>query len=141
MLHDDQLLQAIIDNIKPLLTCTAKDNDLIISNRQCSSVRSNLARQKNSNALLLKLYTDGIGITNSIGPKKDSYKLTCFYYLLDDLPEIVRSQVDSIGLHCLCYTKHLNNDNNRRILMNVLVEDLNKLQIEDISIPRLSSRI
>ncbi|CAM2724129.1 unnamed protein product [Rotaria socialis] len=141
MLHDDQLLQAIIDNIKSLSTCTAKDKDLIISNRQCRSVRSNLVRPTNSNALLLKLYTDGIDITNPIGPKKDSHKLTCFYYLLDDLPEIVRSQVDSIGLHCLCYTKNLNNDNSRRMLMNILVEDLNKLQIEGISIPRLSSRI
>ncbi|CAF4062526.1 unnamed protein product [Rotaria magnacalcarata] len=64
MLHDDQLLQAIIDNIKSLSTCTAKDKDLIISNRQCRSVRSNLVRPTNSNALLLKLYTDA---SNEIG--------------------------------------------------------------------------
>ncbi|CAF4055395.1 unnamed protein product [Rotaria magnacalcarata] len=105
------------------------------------SVKSNLSRQTNSNSLLLKLYTDGIGITNPIGAKKDSHKFTCFYYLLDDLPDIVRSQVNSIGLHCICYTKHLNNDNNRSILMNILVEDLNKLQTEGITIPCLSSRI
>ncbi|CAF1556367.1 unnamed protein product [Rotaria magnacalcarata] len=84
---------------------------------------------------------NGIGITNPIGAKKDSHEFTCFYYLLDDLPDIVRSQVNSIGLHCICYTKHLNNDNNRSILMNILVEDLNKVQTEGITIPCLSSRI
>ncbi|CAM2701852.1 unnamed protein product [Rotaria socialis] len=141
MLQNGQLLQATIDNINSLSTRAAKDNDLILSNRQSRSVKSNLSRQTNSNSLLLKLYTDGIGITNPIGAKKDSHKFTCFYYLLDDLPDIVRSQVNSIGLHCICYTKHLNNDNNRSILMNILVEDLNKLQTEGITIPCLFSRI
>lgn len=141
MLRDSQLLQAIIDNINLLSTRAAKDNDLILFNRQGHSVASNLSRQSNSNALLLKLYTDGIGITNPIGPKKDSHKLTCFYYLLDDLPDIVRSQVNSIGLHCICYGKQLNNGNDRLILMKTLVEDLNQLQTEGITIPCLSSRI
>ncbi|CAF1288923.1 unnamed protein product [Rotaria sordida] len=141
MLQNGQLLQAIIDNINSLSTRAAKDNDLILSNRQSRSVKSNLSRQTSSNALLLKLYTDGIAITNPIGPKKDSHKFTCFYYLLDDLPDIVRSQVNSIGLHCICYTKHLKKDNDRLILMKILVEDLNKLQTEGITIPCLSSRI
>ncbi len=141
MLQNGQLMQAISDNINSLSTRATKDNDLILSNRQSRSVKSNLSRQTNSNALLLKLYTDGIAITNPIGPKKDSHKFTCFYYLLDDLPEIVRSQVNSIGLHCICYTKHLNDENSRTTLMNVLVEDLNKLQTEGITIPCLSSRI
>ncbi|CAF1438390.1 unnamed protein product, partial [Rotaria sp. Silwood1] len=97
MLQNGQLMRAIIDNINSLSTRAAKDNDLILSNRQSRSVKSNLSRQTNSNSLLLKLYTDGIGITNPIGAKKDSHKFTCFYYLLDDLPDIVRSQVNSIG--------------------------------------------
>lgn len=141
MLQNDQLLQAIIDNINSLSSRAAKDKDLILSNRQSRSVKSNLSRQGNSTSLLLKLYTDGIGITNPIGAKKDSHKLTCFYYLLEDLPDIVRSQVNSIGLHCICYTKQLNKDNDRLILMKTLVEDLNKLQTEGITIPCLSSRI
>ncbi|CAF4021138.1 unnamed protein product [Rotaria sp. Silwood2] len=99
MLQNGQLLQAIIDNINSLSTRATKGNDLILSNRQSRSVKSNLSRQTNSNALLLKLYTDCIAITNLIGPKKDSHKFTCFYYLLDDLPDIIRSQVNSIGLH------------------------------------------
>ncbi|CAF4178390.1 unnamed protein product, partial [Rotaria sp. Silwood2] len=118
MLQNGQLLQAIIDNINSLSTRATKDNDLILSNRQ-----------------------NGITITNPIGPKKDLHKLTCFYYLLDDLPDIVRSQINSIGLHCIYYTKHLNKDNSRLILMKILVEDLNKLQTEGITIPCLSSRI
>jgi hypothetical protein len=140
-LRNDQLLQAITDNINSSLTRAAKDKDLILSNRQNRSVASNLSRQTSSNALLLKLYTDGISITNPIGPKKDSHKFTCFYYLLEDLPDIVRSQVNSIGLHCICYTKHLNKETSKTNLMNILVEDLNKLQTEGITIPCISSRI
>ena len=140
-LRNGQLLQAITDNINSSLTRAAKDKDLILSNRQNHSVASNLSRQTSSNALLLKLYTDGISITNPIGPKKDSHKFTCFYYLLEDLPDIVRSQVNSTGLHCICYTKHLNKETSKTNLMNILVEDLNKLQTEGITVPCLSSRI
>jgi hypothetical protein len=141
LLQNGELLQAIIDNINSLSSRAANDNDLILSNRQSRSVKSNISHQTDSNALLLKLYTDGIGITNPIGPKKDSHKFTCFYYLLDDLPEIVRSQVNSISLHCISYTKHLDDANSRTTLLDVLVGDLNKLQTEGISIPCLSSRI
>ncbi|CAF1572606.1 unnamed protein product, partial [Adineta steineri] len=140
-LQDGQLLHAIIDNINSLSNRVAQDKDLVLSNRQGHFVKTNLYRQTNSNVLLLKLYTDGISITNPIGPHRDSHKLTCFYYLLDDLPEVIRSQVNSIGLHCICYTKQFNNDNSRTILTNVLVEDINKLQNDGITIPCLSSRI
>ncbi|CAF1297592.1 unnamed protein product [Adineta steineri] len=116
-LQDGQLLHAIIDNINSLSNRAAQDKDLVLSNRQGHFVKTNLYRQTNSNVLLLKLYTD------------------------DDLPEVIRSQVNSIGLHCICYTKHLNNDNSRTILTNVLVEDINKLQTDGITIPCLSSRI
>ena len=141
MLQNGQLLQSIFNNIKTLSIRAAADNDLILSNRQSRSAKSNMSNQKNSNVLLLKLYTDGISVTNPIGPRKDSHKFTCFYYLLDDLPEIARSQVDSIGLFCMAYTDHLNDEPNRTTLMNVLVGDLNQLQNEGITIPGLSSRI
>ena len=141
LLYSGELLNVINKNIQSLTAESDKYDDLIISNRQCRSVKSTISNSKNSNSLLLKLYTDGIGITNPIGPKKDSHKLTSFYFLLEDLPDILRSQVNLIGLHCLTYTKSLKDKKNRDILMNVLVEDLNHLQIEGITIPCISSRI
>jgi len=141
MLQNEQLLKSIIDNINSLSNYVAKDNDLILSNRQSRSIISNISRQANPNAFLLKLYTDGISITNPIGRKRDSYKFTYFYYLLDDMPQIIRSKVNSIGLFCMCYTKHLNDQNNEKILMDVLVNDLNHLQNEGITIACPSSRI
>lgn len=141
LLYSGELLNVINKNIQSLTAELDKDDDLIISNRQCRSVKSNISNSTNSNSLLLKLYTDGIGITNPIGPKKDSNKLTSFYFLLEDLPDILRSQVNLIGLHCLTYTKNLKDKKNRDILMNVLVEDLNHLQTEGITIPCISSRI
>jgi len=140
-LQNGQLLQSIIDNVNSLSSHAAKDKDLILSNRQSSSVKLNISRQKNSNTFVIKLYTDDIAITNPIGPKRDSHKFTYFYYLLDDLPEIVRSEVNLIGLFSISYTKYLNDENSRTTLMSVLVGDLNQLQAEDITIPCLSSRI
>ncbi|CAF1293238.1 unnamed protein product [Rotaria sordida] len=141
MLQNEQLLKSIIDNINSLSKYVAKDQDLILSNRQGHSIISNLSRQANPNVLLLKLYTDGISVTNPLGAKRDSHKFTCFYYLLDDMPEIIRSKVNYIGLFCMCYTKHLNDQNSRTILMDVLVNDLNMLQNEGITIACPSSRI
>jgi hypothetical protein len=141
MLRNGELIQSIMDNVHSLASRATMDKDLILSNRQCRSNRSKISHQNNSNVLLLKLYTDGIGITNPIGPKRDSHKLTCFYYLLDDLPDTVRSQVNSIGLYCIAYTKHLHDENSRDTLMNVLVRDLNQLQNEGITVPGFSSRI
>ena len=140
-LQNDQILPTIIDHINYLSNRAAEDKDLVLSNRQGHFVKTNLQRQTNSSVLLSKLYTDGISITNPLDPHKDSQKFTCFYYLLHDLPETIRSQVDCIGLHRICYTKHLNDDTSRTIVMNVLVEDLNKIQTEGITIPCLSNRI
>ena len=111
-LQNDQLLPTIIDDINYLSNRAAEDKDLVLSNRQDHFVKTNLQRQTNLNVLLFKLYIDGISITNPLGPHKDSQKFTCFYYLLDDLPETIRSQVDCIGLHRICYTKHLNDNTN-----------------------------
>lgn len=141
MLQNEQLLQSIVDHINSLSNYVTKDQDLILSNRQGRSIISNISHQQHSNVLLLKLYTDGISITNPIGAKRDFHKFTCFYYLLDNMPECIRSKVDSIGLFCICYSKHLNDQNSARILMDVLVNDLNNLQNEGITIACPSSRI
>ncbi|CAF1683485.1 unnamed protein product, partial [Rotaria magnacalcarata] len=141
MLQNETLLKSITDNINSFSNYVAKDKDLILSNRQGCCIKSNMSRRENSNVLLLKLYTDGISVTNPIGAKRDFHKFTCFYYLLDDMPETMRSKVNSIGLFCMCYSKHLNDQNNAKILMDVLVNDLNNLQNEGITIACPSSRI
>ncbi|CAF4944729.1 unnamed protein product, partial [Rotaria socialis] len=141
LLHSGELLDAINNNTQSLIIQSNKDNDLILSNRQCRSIKSNTSNRKNSDFLLLKLYSDGIGITNPIGPKKDSHKFTCFYFLLDDLPNVLRSQVNLIGLHCIAYTKHLKDKDSRDVIMNVLIQDFNQLQTQGITVPCISSRL
>ena len=141
MLENETLLKSIIDHINSLSDYVTNDKDLILSNRQGRSIISNISRQQRPNVLLLKLYTDGIPVTNPIGAKRDFHKFTCFYYLLDDMPDSIRSKVDSIGLFCMCYSKHLNDQNSAKILMDVLVNDLNSLQNEGITIACPSSRI
>ena len=141
MLQSDELLQAIRDSIESLATRSAEDPDLILSNRQSRTVVSNISSQTNSNTLLLKLYTDGIAITNPIDPKKDLHKFTCFYYMMDDLPDVIRSQVNSISLYCMACSKHLGDKSSRNILMNILVNDLNQLINEGLTVPCLSSRV
>lgn len=134
-------MQKLIDNVHILSQQTTTDNDLILSARQSHSTGQNVTLHAHPDAFLLQLYTDGIFVTNPIGPKKDMHKFTCFYYLLDDLPDVARSRVNSVGLHAICYTKSLDDEMNRLAVFDVLTRDINELQKDGISVPCLSSRI
>jgi len=126
-LNNSELIGALIDNINSMSERVTFDNDLILSARQGHSIQSNIALGVHPNAFSLQLYMDGISVTNPIGAKKESHKFTCFYYILDDLPNIVRSQVQAVALHALCYTKTLADETSRTIVFETLTRDLNTL--------------
>jgi hypothetical protein len=91
--------------------------------------------------LLLQLYSDGIAITNPLGPKKDAHKLTAFYYQIEDLPDIIRSELNMIQLHAICYTDSLESQESRKTIYHTLVNDLNELQRDGITVPTIDGRI
>ncbi|XP_065204550.1 uncharacterized protein LOC135834551 [Planococcus citri] len=59
--------------------------------------------QKFPHALRLQLYYDELEITNPLASKRGVHKLGAFYYIIQNLPDNMRSQLNSIHVLCLCY--------------------------------------
>ncbi len=87
------------------------------------------------------MYSDEVSTTNPIGPKKDEKKLLLFYYILDDLPPIIRSLLNSIGLIGICLSKLLTNPSHRRIYFEAMINDLNELQIKGLTLSTCTGRL
>ncbi|CAF0761503.1 unnamed protein product [Didymodactylos carnosus] len=102
--------------------------------RDAQQAKSNPSLQQHGDSFLLQLYTDGAGITNPIGPKKNKHKLSFYYFLFEDLPDITRSMLQSIGLVGLCYTEYLSTKLNRTKFFAPIIEDLNALQTSGLSV-------
>ncbi|CAF4321124.1 unnamed protein product, partial [Rotaria sordida] len=85
----------------------------MLTYRDGTAAKDNPSLKLYPNSFLIQLYSDGIGITNPIGPKKDEHKLTLYYFVLEDLPDLVPSMLQSIGLVGICPTKYLSLQTNR----------------------------
>ncbi|CAF4211224.1 unnamed protein product, partial [Rotaria sordida] len=120
----------IQQSIKNLLNKpdTKNDPDLMLTYRDGTAAKDNPSLKLHPNSFLIQLYSDGIGVTNPIGPKKDEHKLTLYYFVLEDLPDVIRSILQSIGLVGICPTKYLSLQTNRIKYFEPIVKDLNYLQ-------------
>ncbi|CAF0880050.1 unnamed protein product, partial [Didymodactylos carnosus] len=137
MLSKADVVESLINNLNATAKCSTADPDLMFSYRDGDQAKNNPSLQRHSNSLMFQLYTDGIGVTNPIGPKKDSHKLTVFYFLLEDLPEDVRSMLKSIILIGICYTDYLDKQSANKFF-EPIVNDLNELQTTGIRIESFS---
>ncbi|CAF1295970.1 unnamed protein product [Didymodactylos carnosus] len=63
ILCKDEMISLLVENIKQQQQQATKDKDLI---REAA-----YGQNVNTNSFLLQLYTDGVSLTNPIGPKKD----------------------------------------------------------------------
>jgi hypothetical protein len=102
LFQNEQLITLILDNVAQQRHQTQIDDDLLFSFRNGKN-----GKNVDENALLFQLYVDDVGTTNPIGPKKDNQKMTFIYFMLEDIPDIYRSQLDCINLLALCSAKHL----------------------------------
>lgn len=102
MLSDDQILLRVLDNIDQERNSVATDDDLLFSFRH-----RNFGSRIDDNSLLIQLFLDDIGVTNPIGSKKDSQKLTMVYFSLEDVPDGYRSKLHFIQLLAVCKSKSL----------------------------------
>ena len=93
LLHHQQILPLIAENIKCHRQAVENDEDLMFSLRE-----GNFGPRIDDESYLIQLYIDDIGLTNPIGPRKDLHKMTMVYFLLEDIPDKFRSQVQSINL-------------------------------------------
>ncbi|CAF4186170.1 unnamed protein product [Rotaria sordida] len=140
-LNKPDVIDLLIKNTNETILTTKKDKDLLLTYRDGTAIVSNKLFQKNKNSFLLQLYSDEVSVINPIGPKKDEKKLLLFYYILDDLPHIVRSLLNSIGLVGICLSKLLTNSTNRQIYFETMIKDLNTLQTEGLTLSTFTGRL
>ena len=93
LLRHREMLPLIAGNVNYHREAVKNDDDLMFSLRD-----SSFGSRIDDASLLIQLYVDDIGLTNPIGPRKDRHKMTMVYFLLEDIPDQFRSQVQSINL-------------------------------------------
>ncbi|CAM4781662.1 unnamed protein product [Rotaria magnacalcarata] len=141
LLNKADVITYLIDNLNDNIVQTKKDPDLMLTYRDGTGVKDNSLLKLNPNAFLIQLYSDGIGITNPIGPKKDEHKLTLYYFVIEDLPDVVRSMLQSIGLVGICCTKYLSLETNPIKYFESMINDLNHLQTTGLSVQSFNGQL
>ncbi|CAF4588292.1 unnamed protein product, partial [Didymodactylos carnosus] len=141
MLNRPDVMDMLIKNLNRITNKNSADSDLMYNYRHGSQAQQHPILKQNRDSLLFQLYTDGVGLTNPIGPKKDEHKITLIYFHLDDLPDTVRSTLKSIGLVGLCYSEILSSKVDRTKFFQPIIEDLNKLQMTGLSVPTFNGRL
>lgn len=102
LLRHREMLPLIAGNLNSHREAVKNDGDLMFSYRDGS-----FGSWIDDASLLVQLYVDDIGLTNPIGPRKDRHKMTMVYFLLEDVPDQFRSQVQSINLLAIGSTNAL----------------------------------
>ncbi|CAM4787986.1 unnamed protein product [Rotaria magnacalcarata] len=140
-LNKPDVINLLITNKNETISSTKRDTDLLLTYRDGVAASSNKLLHKNKSSFLLQLYSDDISVTNPLGPKKDEKKLSLFYYIIDDMPPIVRSLLSSIGFLGICLTKFLSNTTYRRKFFETMINDLNTLQTEGLIVSTSTERL
>lgn len=102
MLRCQPILTEILQHAQKQRLQTRIDDDLLISYRD-----GVYGSRVDDDSLLIQLYTDDIGVTNPIGPKKDKHKLSMVYFSIEDIPDQYRARLDFINLVGICHSKVL----------------------------------
>ncbi|CAF2133813.1 unnamed protein product [Rotaria magnacalcarata] len=140
-INKPDVITYLIGDLNDNIVQTKKDPDLMLTYRDGTGAKDNSLLKLNPNAFLIQLYSDGIGIISPIGPKKDEHKLTLYYFVLQDLPDVVRSMLQSIGLVGICCTKYLSLETNRIKYFEPIINDLNHLQTTGLSVQSFNGQL
>ncbi|CAF0953336.1 unnamed protein product [Didymodactylos carnosus] len=136
ILSKEGMIPLLRDNIEQQQQQITRDADLLYSFRQGTN-----GTNIDQNSFLVQLYTDGVGLTNPIGPKKDQHKITLVYFVLEDIPDIFKSMLQCISLVAICYTKYLNDDDTMKQFYAPIVKDMNDLQTNGLTVPTVSGNL
>ncbi|CAM4846644.1 unnamed protein product, partial [Rotaria magnacalcarata] len=96
MLSNPHVLDILIKNFNQIINQNAHDTDLMFDYRHASQAKLHPVLKNKPDSLLFQLYVDEIGLTNPIGAKKDTQKVTMLYVQLADLPDTVKSMVNQL---------------------------------------------
>ena len=114
MLSKPDVLNMLIKNFNENVNHNATDTDLMYSYRHASQAKQHPVIRNKPDSLLVQLYIDDIGLTNPLGAKRDTQKITMLYFQLEDLPDTVKSMLKSIGLLGMCHSKYLSIKSNKK---------------------------
>jgi hypothetical protein len=141
MLSKPDVLDMLIKNYNQTVNRNVLDTDLMYDYRHASHAKQHAILKNKPDSLLFQLYIDEIGLTNPIGAKKDTQKITMIYFQLEDLPDIVKSKLRSIGLVAMCHSSYLTVKSNIKMFFKPIIDDLNGLQMNGIYIASLGSQL
>ncbi|CAF2102228.1 unnamed protein product [Rotaria magnacalcarata] len=141
MISNPCALDILIKNFNHVINHNVHDTDLMYDYRHASQAKQHPILKNNPDSLLFQLYIDEIGLTNPIGAKKDTQKITMLHFQLIDFPDTVRSMLKSIGRLAMCHTKYLSVKSNRMKFFEPIVEELNAIQTTGIFIPALGRQL
>ncbi|CAF4386341.1 unnamed protein product, partial [Adineta steineri] len=102
IVHNDHVIDQILDNIKQQREKVFIDKDLMFSFRH-----GHFGNRIDDDSLLIQLYIDDIELTNPIGCKKDKHKMCMIYFSLVDILNEYRSQLEHIHLVGICTSRIL----------------------------------
>ena len=136
MLRDDAIVEQILAYNNFLRKMT--DGNLLVDLQQCKTFEENGTPSNSEHLaeieitsfsfkLCLQLYSDDFEPSNPIGSRKSIHKVTCFYWILKNLPPWLNSQINQVNVVALCNTLDLCRYGYKPVL-DKISEDLKKLE-------------
>ena len=90
--------------------------------------------------IALNLYVDDFEICNPLGTSRKKHKITAVYWVLADVPSLLRSELNSIFLAILCKAEDVKRFGYSAVL-EPLLKDLVYLEEEGLYVPALGRRV
>lgn len=113
------------------LFCREECNDNVLRDFSDGLVfKQNRFFQENPNALKLILYQDSVEMVNPLGAARIKHKILAVYLSIGNLPDYLRSRINSIKLVALCKEKEFDHEK----VYGRIVEDLKKIETEGIKL-------
>jgi len=115
-------------DLKPPLSRT---DGLLTDVTDGKAFKDNTFFQENPLCIKIIIYQDGVEIVNAIGSAKRVHKLLAIYLSILNLPDHLRSHINSIKLVALCREKHFEH----QIVYGRIVKDLKVLEERGLKLP------
>ncbi|XP_041949691.1 uncharacterized protein LOC121709989 isoform X3 [Alosa sapidissima] len=108
--------------------------------RDGTNFKNNELLSENNPAISLILYVDDFEVCNPLGTSRKKHKVTAVYWVLANVPPLLRSSLTSIYLAILCKAEDLKRFGYSAVLQPLL-KDLASLEEEGLYIPSLGINV
>ena len=112
------------------ITHEIRDDDLLVDVTDGTVFKTNIFFKENPESLKIQLYQDSFEIVNPIGSARKKHKLLGIYMTILNLPDHLRSHVNSIKLVALCKEVNFNHEK----VYGKIVDDLKIIENDGIKI-------